>query len=172
VRDTRKQEQSYDSQRAALYTRFCDSLKMEPHLRGKELERIFTELVRISGLPVEEPFRIVGEEIDGAVKYDGHYYLVELRWRAKKADQAQIAGLYLKVEGKLDARGIFIAMNGYSDEVLEALPRGKAVKVILLDGVHITRVLAGQYTLTDLLAHAIAHASLRSAILCPHTIGP
>jgi hypothetical protein len=161
---------SYESKRGVLYDRFVQSSKLDPQSRGLELERVFTELVRISGLPVEEPFRIVGEQIDGAVKFDGKYYLVELRWREPKANQQQIAGLYIKVEGKLDARGIFVAMNGYSSEVLQSLPKGKAIKVVLLDGNHITNVLCGHYTLKELLDHAIAQASLRGEIYCSHEL--
>ncbi|MEA2336351.1 MAG: hypothetical protein QOE82_358 [Thermoanaerobaculia bacterium] len=161
---------TYDSQRAMLNDRFLQAIKLEPQKRGIELEKIFSELVRISGLPVEEPFRIVGEQIDGAVKYDSRYYLVELRWREPRADQQQIAGLYIKVEGKLDARGIFLAMNGYSSEVLQSLPKGKTIKVVLLDGLHLTNVLCGNYTLNELLGHAIRNASLRGEIYCPHDL--
>ncbi len=169
-RAAQAQRETYDSQRSKLNFRFADVMKVEPQKRGIELEKIFAELVRISAIPVEEGFRITGEQIDGALKYDGHYYLVELKWREKRADQAQIASLYLKVEGKLDARGIFISMNGYSSEVLESLPKGKEVKVILLDGQHLTNVLCGHYTLQELLEHAVSHASLRSNIYCPHEI--
>ena len=88
-------------------------------------------LMRISGIPVEEPFKIVGEQIDGAIKYDSHFYLIELKWRKKKANQAEIASLYMKADGKMEARGIFIAMEGYSDEALQSLPRGKDLKIIL-----------------------------------------
>jgi len=38
----------------------------------------------VSGIPVQEPFRIEGEQIDGAIKYDGHYYLIEAKWTEAK----------------------------------------------------------------------------------------
>jgi hypothetical protein len=44
------------------------------------LEKIFPELMRISGIPCDGPFKIVGEQMDGAIKYDGHHYIVELKW--------------------------------------------------------------------------------------------
>jgi len=169
-RAAQAQRETYDSQRSKLNFRFIDAMKLDPQKRGIELEKIFAGLIRISGIPVEEAFRIIGEQIDGALKYDGHYYLVELRWREKKTDQAQIASLYLKVEGKLDGRGIFISMNGYSSEVVESLPKGKEVKVILLDGQHVMNVLCGHYTILELLEHAISQASLRSNIYCSHEI--
>jgi hypothetical protein len=169
-RATLTQRETYESQRSALHYSFIESHKLEPQPRGFELEKILSQLAHISAIPVEEPFRIVGEQIDGAIKYDGNYYLLELRWREEKANQAQIAGLYLKVEGKFHARGIFVSMNGYSSEVLESLPKGKEIKLILLDGIHITNALAGTYTLQELLEHAISHAALRCNIYCPHEI--
>jgi hypothetical protein len=142
-------------------------MKLEPHKRGIALESFFTELARVSKIPVEEPFRIVGEQIDGALRHDGCYYLMELRWREEKANQGHIAGLYLKVEGKMGARGIFISMNGFSSEVAESLVKGKEVKVVLLEGRHIVNVLSGLYTLNELVAHAVRHASLYGVIFCP-----
>lgn len=163
-------KESYESRRADLNFRFVESMKLEEQKRGYELERIFSELLEASGIPMEGPFRIVGEQIDGALKYDGHYYLVELRWRAAKADQQAVAGLYLKVEGKFEARGIFISMNGFSQELIQCLPKGKEIKVILLDGMHLANVLSGQYTFQELLEHAISHASLKGVIYSPPSI--
>lgn len=40
-----------------------------------------------------------------------------------------------------------ISMSGYSKEVLNSLPRGKEIKLILLDGVHLANVIYGNYTL-------------------------
>ena len=39
--------------------------------------------MRIS-IQVEEPFKNVGEQLDGAIKHDGAYYLIELKWFAEK----------------------------------------------------------------------------------------
>ncbi len=161
------QEESYETARVRLLARFAEIMKLQPRERGIALEPFFTELARVSKIPVEEPFRIVGEQIDGALRHDGCYYLTKLRWRDEKANQQHIAGLYLKVEGKMGARGIFISMNGFSSEVVESLVRGKEVKVVLLEGRHIVNVLSGIYTLNELLAHAVRHASLFGAIFCP-----
>jgi hypothetical protein len=76
----------------------------------------------------------------------------------------------MKVEGKLEARGIFVAMNGFSKEVLESLPKGKEIKILLLDGVHLTNVISGIYTFQELLEHSISQASLRGEIYCSHEV--
>jgi hypothetical protein len=163
-------KEDYASKRLKLNERFLELMREEPHKRGYALQQLFTDLMHISGIPVEHPFKIVGEQIDGAIKYDGHYYLVELKWTDKKAGQGEIAPFCIKVEGKLEARGIFISMNAYSKEVLNSLPKGKSLKLLLLDGRHLTNVLAGLYTIQELLEHAISQASLRGEIYCLHDL--
>jgi hypothetical protein len=153
-----------------LKTRFYSAMKLTPQSRGYELEKIFPELMRFDGIQVHEPFKIVGEQIDGAVKYEGHFYLIELRWREKQANQQDIAGLCMKVEGKMGARGLFIAMNGYTTEVLESLPKGKNLTVLLLDGCHLTNVFCGIYSFSALLERAIQEASLKGNLYCPHNL--
>jgi hypothetical protein len=54
------------------------------------LEKIFQRLMVVSSIPVEEPFRIEGEQIDGAIKYDGHYYLIEAKGTEAKTDPKEM----------------------------------------------------------------------------------
>lgn len=126
--------------------------------------------MRISYIVVEEPFRIKGEQIDGGIKYDGHYYLIELKWTESKVGPDEIGNFFYKVEGKLEGRGIIISMNGYTSGVLESLPRGKNLKILLLDGNHLANVIFGQYTFQELLEHAISQASLKANLYCAHDI--
>ncbi|WP_206754714.1 restriction endonuclease [Anabaena sphaerica] len=153
-----------------LHERFIDSFKLPPQRRGYELEKIFTDLMKISNIPVEESFKIEGEQIDGAIKYDSYYYIVELKWTANKVNQAQISSLYMKVEGKMQSLGLFISMNGYSQEALESLTRGKPMQIILLDGTHLMSVISGIRTFKELLEHARKEASLKGNIYCSHDI--
>jgi hypothetical protein len=153
-----------------IYESFLHTMSLAPQARGYELEKIFNRLMKASGIEVFQPFRLIGEQIDGAIKFDAHHYLIELRWREVPANQAMVAGLCLKVEGKLEARGIFISMNGFSPEMLESMPHGKRLTVLLLDGVHITNVLSGVYSFDQLLKAAIEEASLRGNLFCPHAL--
>ena len=150
---------------------FKKAKDLAPQQRGYELERIFSRLMRIHQIPVEESFRIEGEQIDGAIKYEGHYYLIEAKWTDAKTDPKEIGSFYFKVEGKLEGRGIFISINGYTEGILTALPRGKEIRVLLLDGIHLAKVIFGTYTFQRLLEHAIVYASLRAEIYSPHEIG-
>lgn len=162
--------ETYESQLEDLRIKFVEAHNLPPQKKGYALEKLFTELMRISGLPVEEPFRIEGEQLDGAVKYDGHYYLVELKWIEGKTEPKEIGHFYYKVEGKLQARGLLIAMNGFSDGAISTLPKGKELKVLLLDGNHFGNVIYGQYKFQELLEYAIRQASLRGEIYCAHNL--
>ena len=124
----------------------------------------------LSQIITHEPFRIIGEQIDRGIKHDGHYYLIELKWTKDKIDPKEIASFYFKVEGKLDARGIIISMNGYTSGVIESLPRGKELKVLLLDGVHFTNVISGLYSFKELLDYAVSQASLKANLYCSHDL--
>ena len=164
-------KEDYFTQLLKLNERFVELTQEEKQKRGYELEKLFSDLMRISGIPVQEPFRVVGEQIDGAIKYDGHYYLIELKWTEKRANQTDIAPFCVKVEGKLEGRGLFIAINEFSNEVLVSLPKGKNIKLLLLDGRHLANVLSGIYTFQELLEHAISQASIRGEIYCSHDLG-
>jgi hypothetical protein len=161
---------SYDQELQIVRELFEKSMSMEPRPRGYALEKVFTELMKISGIPAEEPFSNMGEQLDGAIKFEGRYYMLELKWVAGKLESKHIGAFYFKVDGKMDSRGIVIAMNGFTDGVLATLPKGKEIKVILLDGNHLANVLYGQYTFKMLLEHAIKCASLNGELYCSHRL--
>jgi hypothetical protein len=163
--------ETYDSKLGELRTRFAEAHELEPQKRGYALESIFTELMRLSGIPVEEPFRITGEQLDGAIKYDGHYYLLELKWTADKSDPKEIGHFFYKVEGKMQARGLFVSMSGFTNGAIATLPKGKELKILLLDGNHLANVVYGMYKFQELLEHAIRQASLKGEIYCAHNLG-
>lgn len=158
--------EAYEVRLNELRGKFMDAHSRPAQEKGYVLESIFTELMRISGIPVEEPFKISGEQLDGAIKHEGHYYLIELKWTAGKTDPKEIGHFYYKVDGKLEARGIFLSINGFTSGVLETLPKGKNLKVLLLDGSHLMNVLQGLYRFQELLEHSVSQAALRGNIYC------
>lgn len=169
-RAARAVRETYDSKLNELRTKFVEANDAEPQKRGYLLESLFSELMRISGIPVEEPFRIAGEQLDGAIKYDGNYYLLELKWTATQADPKEIGHFFFKVEGKLGARGLFLSMNGFTKGAMASLPKGKSLNMLLLDGTHLANVIFGQYKFQELLEHAIRQATLKGEIYCNHQI--
>lgn len=132
--------------------------------RGYLFEEFLKKLFYNEKIEITEPFKILGEQIDGAIKYDNEYYLIEAKWHDKwtsSIDLYQFAG---KVEGKMYGRGIFISMNGFSDDSVHALTIGKALKTILVDGGDLVAVTEGVYTVREMLNNKIKAAQTMGKI--------
>jgi hypothetical protein len=153
-----------------LYKEFDEIKKLDKQKRGYALEKCFVDLMKVSQISVIESFKTEGEQIDGAIKYDAHYHLVEIKWKQGKIPVAVIYEFRGKVEGKYLARGIFISIEGYSDTISDTITRGKELNTILLDGKHLDNVLTEKYSFSQLLDYAIFMASTKGEIYCPHDI--
>ncbi|CAB5646541.1 Uncharacterised protein [Pseudomonas putida] len=132
--------------------------------RGYALERILHELARVSSLEVTEAFRERGEQIDGAVKYDGEHYLIEAKWQDKAAANESVYQFAGKVEGKMYGRGLFISIHGFSEHVVNSLIAGKAIKTVFIDGADLILVLEEWLTFTQMLDCKIKAAQTRGLI--------
>ena len=146
------------------YDDLCNG-STSPHVRGYSLEKIMNSLFRISEILVSEAFtrNAGGEQIDGAFKFDGWYYLVECRWRAKIASQSEVDGL----RGKLDrsgaqTMGLFISVNGWSCHVEKLLKQNPDKRVLLMNGEDIRAVLAEDIPLAELLRAKIEALNLQT----------
>ena len=93
-----------------------------------------------------------------------------VKWTVEKSDPKEIGHFYYKVEGKLQSRGIFLSMNGFTNGAITTLPKGKNLKIILLDGNHLANVIYNVYKFQDLLEYSIRQASLKGEIYCTHNI--
>ncbi len=119
---------------------------------GLELEKVLNGLFELSGLAPREPFRIVGEQIDGSFELDNEIYLVEAKWEANPLSERPLLEFRGKVEGKSSiTRGMFITLNGCTSPALDAITRGKQPNFFLVDGVDLVDVLQGGHSLNELL---------------------
>jgi len=132
--------------------------------RGYELEKILLELGRLSRLEVTEPFRVVGEQIDGAVKYDGEHYLIEAKWQDQSSSNEPVYQFVGKVEGKMYGRGIFVSIHGFSDNVVKSIVQGKAIKTIFVDGEDLVCVLEDRLTFRQLIDAKVKAAQTKGEI--------
>jgi hypothetical protein len=135
--------------------------KMPIQQRGYELEKILLELGRLSRLEVTEPFRVIGEQIDGAVKYDGEHYLIEAKWQDQAASNEPVYQFVSKVEGKMYGRGIFVSIHGFSDHVVRSILIGKAIKTIFIDGEDLVYVLEENLSFSQLVNVKVKSAQTR-----------
>ncbi|MBD2055766.1 restriction endonuclease [Oculatella sp. FACHB-28] len=138
--------------------------KMSVQQRGYELEKILLELGRLSELEVTEPFRVIGEQIDGAVKYDGEHYLIEAKWQDQTASNEPVYQFVGKIEGKMYGRGIFVSIHGFSDHVVNSILVGKAIKTVFIDGEDLIYVLEENLSFSKLIDMKVKAAQTRGEI--------
>lgn len=132
--------------------------------RGYLFEDFLGKLFSNEGIEVTQPFKIVGEQIDGAIKYDNEYYIIEAKWHDKWIASNDLYQFALKVEGKMYGRGIFISINGFANDSVQALIKGKALKTILVDGGDLVLATEGLYTITEMLNNKIKAAQTMGRI--------
>ncbi len=83
---------------------------------------------------------------------DHEIYLLEAKWQQ---DPSPVADLYIfreKVEGKSKyTRGVFISINGVSQQALDAIKTGKQPNFFVIDGYDIMMLLEDNMELTSFL---------------------
>lgn len=120
--------------------------------RGYNFEKILYELFLLFDLNPKSSFRRQGEQIDGAFSIENDQYLLEAKWREKKTDLSDLRDLDGAVNSSLDnTLGLFISLNGFSDEALGGYLQGNRPKVICMDGTDLMAVLEGQIDLKDII---------------------
>lgn len=149
-----------------LRSEYLDLLanKTSRQQRGYALERILAELSRLSQLETTEAFRVNGEQVDGAVKFDGEHYLIEAKWQEKSASNEPVYQFAGKVAGKLYGCGLFISVNGFSSEVIRSLVIGKEIQTLFVDGEDLILVLEGHLTLRDMIDRKVKAAQTKGLI--------
>ncbi len=159
--EERKEEPRVQDDRAEIVKRTLSEIKdryyelaqeTNRQKAGFELERILTKLFDVYGLSPREPFRVVGEQIDGSIEYKNEIYLIEAKWTSSSIDEGELLKFRGKIEGKSQfTRGIFISINGFTEEALDQIKQGKQPSFFLMDGYDLAMILEAQYSLSDLL---------------------
>jgi hypothetical protein len=122
------------------------------HAAGYALERILNRLFALHDLAPREPFKVVGEQIDGSFDLDHETYLVEAKWEKDPLPESSLLVFRGKIEGKSAfTRGVFIALNGISEQAQEAIIRGKQPTFFVMDGYDLTMVLSDEVKLDEFL---------------------
>ncbi len=138
--------------------------RISPQKRGYALQDILLNLARLAHLEITEPFTVVGEQIDGALKYEGEHYLLEAKWQDKAASNEPVYQFAGKIDGKMYGRGMFVSINGYSQNVVHSLVIGKAINTILVDGEDLVLVLEGQISFRKMIDAKVKAAQTRGGI--------
>lgn len=143
-----------------LRARFFELSALNDHQqRGRLFEGFLYDLFVAHDLNPREPFRIVGEQIDGAFEFEGTQFLLEAKWETTRVGATPVDSFSKKVERKLEnTLGLFLALNGFTEEGLSAI-RGGRPSVVLMDGQDLAIVLQGFFDFRDLLKRKIRHAA-------------
>jgi restriction system protein len=90
--------------------------------RGKALESVLNRLFEAGGILVREAFVLCGtegegivEQIDGVIELASHIYLVEMKWWKNPIGAGDVAQHQVRVYGRSGARGLYIAVNGFTE---------------------------------------------------------
>lgn len=150
-----------------------DDAARDPVKRGYELEALVGRLCKAHDVGYDPPLRLSGQQIDGAIKFEGKVLVLEVRWRKEKADFGDIQ----KLSGKARARivgtlGLFLSMEGFSTEGVDLwLRSGHQRDCILLQGAEFIKVVNGYISWPEALRQMIHQASLRGEIFVSLSIG-
>jgi len=87
----------------------------EAQERGYLFEEFVNELMEFSGLESKKSFRTSGDQIDGAFKYRGVEYFLELKWTRGGATIDDIRLFHVKLRHSLKP-GLLISVNGFAGE--------------------------------------------------------
>ena len=130
-----------------------------PQQRGYSLEKLLNRLLALYDIDAKSPFRVVGEQIDGAFTFDNTEFLFEARWRSEKAAVADFDSFVGKISRKLDnTLGLFLSVNGFQDSAIETFSQ-KRPHFFLMDGTDLSAVLEDRISLPELLTRKRQHAA-------------
>jgi len=136
-----------------LITEFYALLTAEDRqAAGFTFEKVLNRLFSLSGLDPRGPFKVTGEQIDGSFELDHEIYLVEAKWEKAPVNEAPLLVFRGKIESKSHVtRGVFISLNGITDEAERAITKGKQPIFFTMDGYDLSVAMQGHLGLTDLL---------------------
>ena len=136
----REQEINKKNERSQIKQEFYELFKLDdkPHDRGKLLEKVLNRLFSSYDILIKEDFKRkvddigVVEQIDGVISFDGHIYLVEMKWLSSSIGVADVSQHLVRLYGRPEARGIFISYSPYADTVITECQRVLSQKLIVL----------------------------------------
>lgn len=135
-----------------------------PQERGRKLESLLTQLFKIYGILVREPFTMsdegsIYEQIDGVVIINKDVYLVEIKWHKEPIGVQHLAQHISRLFARSVARGIIISASGYTKSAIKQCEEALSQKVVSLCTLKEIILLLEKYSdLTEMLEKKIHSA--------------
>ena len=166
IAEKRKRKEEIEKIKTDFYALF--GLENEPQKRGKHLEKVLNALFSSYGILVKEDFKRVDtdgagiiEQIDGVVELAGHIYLVEMKWVKEPVGVEKLSQHLVRIYGRHDARGLFIASEGFADSAITQCREALSQKTIALISLHeVVRMLERQGDFVQFLNRKIQAATV------------
>ena len=132
-----EQKRRLDDVRNRLNALF--GMDSEPQKRGKLLEGVLNDLFRAYGIHVKEDFKrldqtgtVVVEQIDGVIEFEGHTYLVEMKWLKDPVGVNELSSHFLRLFARPDVRGLFISTSDFASTCIAECHTHSANKTMVL----------------------------------------
>jgi hypothetical protein len=139
--------------------------------RGYALEKLIAAVLSNERLEAKTSYRPKGEEIDGSFFWQGQTFLLEAKWLKNPVPASTVYSFKGKVDGKFHTTsGIFISMNGYSPDAVEAVKAGKSLNVIFFDGEDMVQIFLGNVPFLDMFKYKLRQAGDTGAIYAPYKL--
>lgn len=94
----------------------------DAHRRGRAVESIMNTYFKLERILVREAFVFrereegdILEQVDGVIEFDGHLYLIEVKWWNHKLGPSDIAHHMVRVAHRGQMRGLVISASGFTD---------------------------------------------------------
>jgi hypothetical protein len=147
---------------------FALDLNSSPQKAGFLFEKILNRMFALHGLAPREPFKVIGEQIDGSFDLDHETYLVEAKWEKGPVNEAPLLIFRGKIEGKSAyTRGVFISLNGITSDAQKAIVTGKQATFFIVDGYDLTMVLSDEVGLSEFLRQRRRLLAEEGAVVVP-----
>jgi len=122
---------------------------LSPQEKGYAFEKFLRTLFDTFNMKPRSPFRLVGEQIDGSIDFEGNTYLIEAKWQNKPVGNSDLLTLHGKVGGKATwSRGIFISYSDFTKEGVEAFSKGRPTNLVTISGQDLYFILDGGISLS------------------------
>lgn len=154
-----------------LFNELFDDKKYTPNKRGFEFEKLIKAKLENEFLEPRASYKPRGEQIDGSFFWQGQTFLLEAKWVNSKLPASSIYAFKGKLDGKFHtSSGVFFAVNGYSDDVEDALKFGKSLNVILFDTNDISLIFNGDVTFIEVLKFKLREAGDTGSLNVPYRL--
>jgi hypothetical protein len=128
------------------------SNEYDPRKRGFEFEKLINSILSNEKLEPKSSYRPEGEQVDGSFFWQGQTFLIEAKWINSPVAASSIYAFKGKLDGKFHTcSGVFLAVNGYSEDAETALKTGKSLNILLFDEHDIPLLFNGDVSFLDML---------------------